>query len=165
MEPALIEDIFDLGIAFSEVRSPEIDCRPLFVEKLSVMVGSGHASKRGVAMTKAELQAESFALLTPDFATRQFIDVFFQAQGIAPHISIEANTIGAIVEIVRRGRLITILPTRVALEHEGLRSILLKPAIPNRTAALLRRRGAYESAAARAFTKLFSRTIAGADLQ
>jgi len=69
------------------------------------------------------------------------------------------------VEIVRRGRLITILPTRVALEHEGLRSILLKPAIPNRTAALLRRRGAYESAAARAFTKLFSRTIAGADLQ
>jgi LysR family cyn operon transcriptional activator len=86
------------------------------------MVSSDHPSKRGVTMTKNELQAESFALLTPDFAARQFIDLSFQAQGITPHISIEANTIGAIVEIVRRGRLITILAARIALEHVGLRS-------------------------------------------
>ncbi|WP_184254376.1 LysR substrate-binding domain-containing protein [Granulicella mallensis] len=84
----------------------------------------------------------------------------FQAQGIAPHISIEANTISAIVEIVRRGRLITILPVRIADEHGELRPIMLKPAIPNRTAALLRRRSAYESAAARIYVKSFNRMVA-----
>jgi LysR family cyn operon transcriptional activator len=161
MEPALMEDRFDLGIAFSKVRSPEIDCRPLFVEKLSVMAGASHPSlKQGLPMTKSELQAESLVLLTTDFATRQYVDLFFQAQGLTPHISIEANTISAIVEIVRRGRLLTVLPVRIADEHGGLRPIMLKPAIPNRTAALLRRRGSYESAAARMFIRLFRRTVA-----
>jgi len=78
MGPALMEDIFDLGIAFSEVRSPEIDCRPLFVEKLSVMVGSSHPSKRGVTMTKTELEAESFALLTPTLRQDSSSTCFFR---------------------------------------------------------------------------------------
>jgi LysR family cyn operon transcriptional activator len=82
---------------------------------------------------------------------RQCIDPLFQAEGIAPRTSIEANATGAIVETLRRGRLITILPTGIVLEHEELRSVLLKPAKPVQTAALLRR-GVYESAAARAFT-------------
>ena len=160
IEAVLAEDGLDVGVAFSEVRSPEIDCRPLFVERLSVMVGTSHPiAKRAAVMTTKGLQAQSMALLTSDFATRQHIDLFFRSEGIAPHISVEANSIGAIVEIIRRGQLLTILPKPIAHEHEGLRPIVLKPAIPNRTAALLRRKGAYESAAAHAFTELFERTI------
>ncbi|MEO6938184.1 MAG: transcriptional regulator CynR, partial [Collimonas sp.] len=39
IESALLDDEVDLGIAFSQVRSQEISCEPLFVEKLSVVVG------------------------------------------------------------------------------------------------------------------------------
>jgi LysR family cyn operon transcriptional activator len=161
MELVLAEDGLDLGIAFSKVDSPEIACQPLFAEKLTIMVGISHPrANQGGTMTLAELQAESLALLTGDFITRQLINSFFRAQGIAPHISIEANSIGAIVEIIRRGNLVTILPHLIAHEHERLCPILLDPPLPYRTAALLRRKGAYETAAARAFTAILQSTIA-----
>jgi LysR family transcriptional regulator, cyn operon transcriptional activator len=160
MELVLAEDGLDLGIAFSDVGSPEIECQPLFVEKLTVMVGSTHHRANQVGtMTLADLQAESLALLTGDFITRQLINSFFRAQGITPHISVEANSIGAIVEIIRRGNLVTILPHLIAHEHERLCPILLDPPLPYRTAALLRRKGSYETAAAHAFTAIFQSTI------
>jgi len=161
MELVLAEDGLDLGIAFSKVDSPEIDCQPLFAEKLTVMVGITHPRANQVGtMSLTDLQAESLALLTGDFITRQLINSFFRAQGIAPHISIEANSIGAIVEIIRRGNLVTILPHLIAHEHERLCPILLDPPLPYRTAALLRRKGAYETAAAHAFSEVVQSTIA-----
>ena len=161
MELVLAEDGLDLGIAFSKVDSPEIDCQPLFAEKLTIMVGITHPrANQGDTMTLADLQAESFALLTGDFITRQLINSFFRAQGIAPHISIEANSIGAIVEIIHRGNLVTILPHLIAHEHERLCPILLDPPLPYRTVALLRRKGSYETAAAHAFTAILQSTIA-----
>jgi LysR family transcriptional regulator, cyn operon transcriptional activator len=161
MELVLAQDGLDLGIAFSEVGSPEIDCQPLFAEKLTVMVGITHPrANQGGTMTLADLQPESLALLTGDFVTRQLINSFFRAHGIAPHISIEANSIGAILDIIRRGNLVTILPHLIAYEHERLCPILLDPRLPYRTAALLRRKGAYETAAAHAFTAILQSTIA-----
>jgi LysR family cyn operon transcriptional activator len=75
MELVLAEDGLDLGIAFSKVDSPEIDCQPLFAEKLTIMVGIAHPrANQGGTMTLAELQAESLALLTADFITRQLIN-------------------------------------------------------------------------------------------
>jgi LysR family cyn operon transcriptional activator len=85
MELVLAEDGLDLGIAFSKVDSPEIDCQPLFAEKLTIMVGIAHPrANQGGTMTLAELQAESLALLTGDFITRQLINSFFELRGL-PH--------------------------------------------------------------------------------
>ena len=160
MESSLGEDSLDLGIAFSEVRSPDIDAKPLFVERLSLMVGTSHPlANQNATLPLKDLQTRSLALLTNDFATRQYLDLFFQAQGIDPHVSIEANSIGAIVEIIRRGQLATILPDPIAHEHVGLRRVSLKPGLPNRTAALLSRKGAYETVAARAFRELLATVL------
>ncbi|MEO5781378.1 MAG: LysR substrate-binding domain-containing protein, partial [Arthrobacter oryzae] len=76
--------------------------------------------------------------------------------GIDPRVAIEADSISAIVEIVRRGQLATVLPEAIAREHHGLHPVDLSPAIPHRTAALLRRKGAYVSAASHAFAELSS---------
>ena len=160
IEASLGEDSLDLGIAFSEVRSPDIKAKPLFVEKLSLMVGTSHPlADQNTMVPLKNLQKQSLALLTNDFVTRQHLDLFFQAQGIVPYISIEANSIGAIIEIVRRGQVATILPDPIAHEHVGLRRVSLKPALPNRTAALLSRKGAYETMAARAFRELLLTTM------
>ncbi|ETS31704.1 transcriptional regulator [Photorhabdus khanii NC19] len=42
IEVALAENQLDLGIAFSAVRSPDIDSEPLFIETLSLIVGQSH---------------------------------------------------------------------------------------------------------------------------
>ncbi len=157
IEAALAADTLDLGIAFAEARAPEIETQALFVETLCLVVGNNHA-RTGVPtpMTLHQMEQESLVLLSSDFATRRHIDRYFRDHGIAPHIAIEADSISAIVEIIRRGQLATVLPEAIAREQHGLHPLDLSPAIPNRTAALLRRKGAYVSAASHAFTELLS---------
>lgn len=155
IEAALAADEVDLGIAFSQVRSGEITCQPLFAEKLSVVVGLGHPLlQRPAPITVQDLEQQPLALLSADFATRTYVDAYLHQQGISPRIAVEANTITAIVEIVRRGSMATILPDAVTRENPNLRAVPLKPTLPHRTVALLRRKGSYQSAASRAFAEL-----------
>ena len=66
----------------------------------------------------------------------------------------EANVIGAVIEVVRRTTLSTLLPATVALAHQGLFAIELSPQRLHRTAVLMQRKGAYQTSAARAFIEL-----------
>lgn len=155
LEAALAADEVDLGIAFSTTRSADISCQTLFVEKLGVVVGSGHKwARRGEPVTCAELAREPLALLSAGFATRDYVDAYLQAHGIDPEVMVEVNTINAMVEIIRRGSMATILPDAIARDHASLRSITLAPALPHRNVALLRRKDGYQSAATQAFAKL-----------
>ena len=157
IEVALAEDALDLGIAFAEVRSSEIEAQALFVETLGLVVGNNHPrAKQQAPMTLQELEREELVLLSNDFATRRHIDLHFRDHGVAPRIAIEVNSVSAIMEIIRRGQLATILPEAIAREQYGLNPIAVRPGIPLRTAALLRRQDAYMSAASRAFTDLIS---------
>ncbi|MQL49094.1 transcriptional regulator CynR [Photorhabdus khanii] len=157
IEVALAENQLDLGIAFSAVRSPDIDSEPLFIETLSLIVGQSHRFiSQQTSLTAKMLEHEGLALLSKDFATRSHIDLYFQRQGITPRIAIEANSISTIVEIVRRGRLATLLPDVIAYEQAGLNSIAIQPPLPQRNAVLLWRSGAYRSAASQAFANLIT---------
>ena len=157
IEIALADDSLDLGIAFAQTRSDDIECRPLFVEKLTIVAGAAHPGNAEFdTISLATLQQQPLAMLTRDFATRQHIDQFFREHGIVPRIAVEANSIGAIVEILRHSGLFTILPDLLTNQHAGLRRIPLDPPLPQRTAALLSRRGGYASAAAAAFIAMLS---------
>ena len=152
---ALAEDEADVGIAFSAVRSEEIDSQALLIEKLSVVVGAHHPFvRRRTAITPDDLAHQPLALLSIDFATRAYVDAYLREQKITPAIVIEANTINAIVEIVRHGEMVTILPDAIAHDNAALKAIRITPALPQRTVALLRRKEAYQSAASLAFIAL-----------
>ncbi|MNY77021.1 HTH-type transcriptional regulator CynR [compost metagenome] len=69
----------------------------------------------------------------------------------------EANAIGAIIEIVRRGQLATLLPAAVAQENLQLHPVRLTDVMPARRAVLLQRKDAYRSAASRAFIEVLHR--------
>ncbi|CAD5200413.1 transcriptional regulator CynR [Pseudomonas sp. FEN] len=154
LEAALAEDLLDIGIAFSGMHLADIQSEALFTETLSLMVGVTHPRAAGKALDAGDLEQQALVLLSQDFATRQHIDLYCRQQGIAPRIAIEANSISAIVELVRRGHLATILPTAIALEQPGLLALELTPGLPRRTVALLSRKGAWRSAACRAFATL-----------
>ena len=152
IELALAADALDLGLAFSDVLAEDIEWLPLHTEKLSLIVGQGHPAANGDReMDKAALAAEPLALLGPTFATRVMVDRYLRSVGVHPCVAVEANSIAAIVEIVRRAGLATILPEVVAQEQSGLCVVRLTPAIDALRVALLQRRGGYRSAASRAF--------------
>jgi LysR family cyn operon transcriptional activator len=155
MEILLNDDALDVGIAFDEVRSPDIEGQTLLSETFALMVGKSHPyAKRSCPITLEDFNREVLVLLNTEFATRMQIDRHCRKLGVAPHIAIEVNSVSAIVEIVRRGRLATMLPAAIAREQMGLFPVPLEFAAPERTAVLLQRKGAYRTAAARAFVAL-----------
>ncbi|WP_431045548.1 transcriptional regulator CynR [Streptomyces sp. P1-3] len=153
IEADLLDDRLDLGIAFSAAHLPGIDATALFTETLSLVVGPHHPDTgRATPMPVSELPEHHLALLSEDFATRRHIDQHFAAHRVQPRIAVEANSVTALTEIVRRTPLATVLPDAVTRDHPHLTPIPLTPALPSRTVTLLRREGGYRSAAARAFT-------------
>ncbi|MFP6562431.1 transcriptional regulator CynR [Paraburkholderia sp. B3] len=155
MEALLSEDELDVGIAFDDIQSPDIEAQVLFVEALAMVVGKTHPhAKTRAPLTLKEFRNEALVLLNDHFATRHYIDRYCRQHGIAPRIAIEANSISAVIELVSRSKLATILPADITRDHKELCLVELKPAPPKRTAALLLRKEAWRSAATQAFIAL-----------
>ncbi|AJE41269.1 transcriptional regulator CynR [Streptomyces nodosus] len=155
IESDLLADDLDLGIAFSGPHLPGVSSTTLFTETLSLVTGDhdpGDGPPRPLPVR--DLGERQLALLNGDFATRSHIDAHFAAHRIRPRIAVEANSVQALVEIVRRAPIATVLPDAVTHDHPHLRPVPLEPALPARTVTLLRRGSSYQSAAARAFTRL-----------
>ncbi|MFK0291949.1 transcriptional regulator CynR [Streptomyces sp. NPDC090442] len=155
MEAGLLADELDLGIAFHGDHLPGITGDPLFAERLGLVVGTGHPlSARPRPLPVRALDGHRLALFTGGFATRAQIDDHFVSHGARPPLTVEINSIVGLIDIVQRTTLVTVLPDRVAREYPGLRTVPLTPALPTRTATLLRRTAAHETNAARAFSGL-----------
>lgn len=153
IEADLLADRIDLGIAFAGRHTAGVAASALFFETLSLVVGAGHPHSPDVgAVAVEELATQPLALLSRDFATRGYIDDYFAAQDVTPHIAIEANSISALLEFVRLGSLATVLPDAITRGHADLHPMLPAPPLPSRGVVLLHREAGYQTAAARAFT-------------
>ncbi len=162
IEAAVAEDHVDIGIAFSntfaaEGRSNEIENHVLFVETLCLAVGKAHpyAGQEEPVSVQA-VEQEWLALLNGDFALRRHLDLYFLDHGITPRVAVETNSLGVIMEIVRLGRLATVLPNTIVRAQHGLFPVLLRPELPHHTITLICRKGAYKSSACMAFFELAS---------
>ncbi|MFF8729424.1 transcriptional regulator CynR [Streptomyces sp. NPDC015171] len=154
IEAALLADDLDLGIAFSGPHPPGVTAAPLFTETLSLVTGTQGTGTTPEPLPVRALKDRQLALLSGDFATRGHIDAYFADHRIAPRTTVEANSIQALTEIVRRTPLATVLPDAITHDHPHLTPVPLDPPLPARTVTLLHREGTYLSAAARAFTRL-----------
>jgi LysR family transcriptional regulator, cyn operon transcriptional activator len=153
MEQALSADALDVALGFGEAGTEDIEVTPLHTERMSLLVAEDHPAARGSGeMDAADLSAVPLVLLGPTFATRAVVDRYLHKNGLRPQVAIEANSIAAILDIVRLAGLGTILPEAAVREQPGLRAVQLRPEVEARRAAVLWRRDGYHSAAARAFT-------------
>ncbi|MBU3062222.1 transcriptional regulator CynR [Nocardia sp. NEAU-G5] len=160
IEAELIANRLDLGIAFTGTHAAGIEATALFVETLSLVVGPDHPLAATAGPLPADrLAREPLGLLSADFATRAHIDRYFAECGVDPQIAVEANSIAALLEFVRRGSLATVLPDAITHVHADLHPVPLTPPLPSRTVSLLRRSSAYHSAAARAFAAIVYESV------
>ncbi|MFG2881838.1 LysR substrate-binding domain-containing protein [Streptomyces sp. NPDC048297] len=155
IESALLADDLDVGIAFAGSHLPGIVATTLFTETLSLVTGTPDR-RDGPArpLPVHDLVNHRLALLNGDFATRSHVDAHFAAHRVRPSIAVEADSVQALVEIVRRTPVSTVLADAVTHDHPHLHPVPLEPPLPARTVTLLRRESSYQSAAARAFTRL-----------
>jgi LysR family transcriptional regulator, cyn operon transcriptional activator len=160
VESGLLADDFDLGVAFAGVHLGGIDATALFTETLSLVAGvSRRGSPQVSPLSVQDLANEDLALLTVEFATRRQIDGYLRENRVRPRITVEANSIQAVIDVVSRTGLATVLPDAITDDHPKLVRVPLEPTVPPRTVVLLRREHAYQSAASRAFTELIERWV------
>lgn len=153
MEELLVDGKLDVGVAFEDVRSPDIESQRLLVETLALVVGENHplATRRKIGLRA--LNDESLILLTSEFATREQINRYCHQHDIRPRVLMEANSLSAVIEVIRRTTLSTLLPVKIANARKELVAIALDPLLLQRTAVIMQRKGTYQTAAARAFIK------------
>jgi LysR family cyn operon transcriptional activator len=163
IEELLLAGELDVGIAFDEINTPDIEAIPLLNETLALVVNRKHRLAEERAITSKGLSVESLVLLSTEFATRDQIDRYCRKHAIRPQVQMEVNALGAVIEIVRRTHLSTLLPARIALAHDDLVAITLEPERLQRTAVLLRRKEAYLSAAVGVFIELAKQVSSGLD--
>jgi LysR family cyn operon transcriptional activator len=154
METMLLQDELDVGIAFDESRSRDIVVHPLLTETLALVVSRSHPLARENALRLQALDAQPLILLSSEFATREQIDRYCRRHRLEPDVRMEANSIGAVLSVIRRTPLATLLPAAIAGQFDDVVAIELEPALLQRTACLLQRRDAWQSAAAREFIAL-----------
>lgn len=151
MEALLLNNELDIGIAFEGSDSRDIVSQPLLSETLALVVGRRHPLAMADRVKLAALSEESMILLSRAYATRQQIDRYCRQRDIHPKVKMEANSISAVLAVVERTLLATLLPASIVLGRDDLTAIELTPALLERSACLLQRKGARQSAAAREF--------------
>lgn len=154
LEKDLQENELDLGLAFVSHNAEHIDYHPLFSEALAVAVGENSPLYSKEKMTLDEISAVPMALLSQDFATRIYIDHYFDQHQLKPHLTIEANSISTILDLVKSSELVSVLPQAIIEKQREMHAISLLPSLPERTAALLLHKTHYISAASHAFKSL-----------
>ena len=87
MEMLLNDDALDVGIAFDEVHSPDIEALTLLSESLALMVGKSHPyAKGGRVITLEDFNDQALVLLNTEFATRKLIDRHCRKLDVAPPV-------------------------------------------------------------------------------
>ena len=154
MESALLNDRLDCGIAFSDLLSDGIELRPLHQERLSLVASPKHPIMQTPLIDALSLEQHEMALLDRAFVTRSSIDAHFRQHQMHPRIAVEASSIATLIDLVRLGRLVTVLPDVLTYGRLDLTARSLSPPFALRRVALLQRFGSYRSAASDAFVSL-----------
>lgn len=151
MEVLLLNDELDIGIAFEGSDSRDIISQPLFTETLALVVGRYHPLAATCSVQLTALNQETLILLNSAFATREQIDRYCRKHNVQPKVVMEANSISALLSVVKRTTLSTLLPAAIVRGSEDLTALELTPALLERTACLIQRKGGWQSAAVREF--------------
>jgi len=154
LEAALVADAIDIGLAFSDVESEEIDIDTIEDDELCLVVGKRHPLYRRDKVRISELKGTDLALLTKAFITRGPIDRYFRSNKARPRIAIESNSADSIIAIVRGSQVGTVMPSSTARGVPGLKAVSLAPPPGTWTLSVLQRKDAYRSVASQALVNI-----------
>jgi LysR family cyn operon transcriptional activator len=160
IEEGIASGRLDLGIGFAPATSEDIVAERLFDERIVLIAPKAVANPSRRTMRASELGGVKLALMSPRFMTRRLIDAAY-GQYIAGNVTLEMNSIEALLATVRCGGVSTILNERALLHEEDLIKIAITHPSTVRTAALLWHRERYRSAPARRFAEMFRAGIQG----
>jgi LysR family cyn operon transcriptional activator len=111
-----------------------------------------------------ELNNLRMTLLPPQYSTRQLIDEHFRSVNAQPQVVVELDSIGAMIQLIRKSELAGIVGEIAIADTEGVSVVPLENPTPIRTPGLLWMRGGGVPAASQAFAKQIRRVLKEGDV-
>jgi len=161
VEEAVLQDSVNVGVMFSNQTSlttgrDELETMTLSKDSLVLASSKTQRSNGGGPHqdSSMELMKHPLALLETRFEMRRQIDAYFTSHGLSPRVTLEANSLGFLIEMVKHGGFRTILPGSIVASVDDLVPIPVEPVLPTHTATIIIRKAAYRSRATDAFLRL-----------
>ncbi|WP_447978709.1 LysR family transcriptional regulator [Candidatus Nitrospira bockiana] len=162
IEEQLLANRLDVGICLLPVSSDRLVTSRLFTETLMLVTPAGRRMPvRRVRMR--DLPTLPLVLLPSDYCLRKMIEAECQAVGVRPQVSVEMASPEGILEAVKQGAGMTILPELYVRQrmHDGaLRLIELCDPVPRHTVGLAHLAHRHLGKAAQEFLRLCRQTLA-----
>jgi len=161
VEEAVLQDNVNVGVMFSNQTSlttgrDELETMTLSKDALVLASSKAQSIAEGDVNQDSSIEAikKPLALLDTRFEMRRQIDAYFASHDLSPRITLEANSLGFLIEMVKGGAFRTILPGSIVASVDDLVPIPVEPALPTHTATIIIRKAAYRSRATDAFLRL-----------
>jgi DNA-binding transcriptional LysR family regulator len=155
LEEILLSGDIDLAASLLPV-SEDFEWQDIRSEPMMAVLPSDHALAQNQSVGLPDLKDLSFILFEEGFALNRVIQDACQRRGFQPTVVARSSQIDFIVELVATGLGIAFLPRMIAEQrsHYSVRTILLAEPQTEWHIAMIWRRGAYLSHAARAWLEL-----------
>jgi LysR family cyn operon transcriptional activator len=147
MQRKIRDGDISFGLGYGPVSTEMIESEELFREDLMLIVSKSHVFAKLPFISLNELATSKLALLSVEYLSRRLIDMAFLEMMTKPNITMEMNSIDAILETIGDSDLSTIMTKRMMVNHKKLVAIAIKPEI-SRTVAIFKRENTNLSPAA-----------------
>jgi LysR family transcriptional regulator, cyn operon transcriptional activator len=147
MQRKIRDGDISFGLGYGPVSTESIQSEELFREDLMLIVAKTHEFAKRPFVSLHEVAMTKLALLSVEYISRRLIDMAFLEILAKPNITMEMNSIDAILETIGDSDLTTIMTKRMMMNHKKLTAITIKPEI-SRTVAIFKRENANLSPAA-----------------
>jgi len=131
------EGQFDVAVAYQPQMLDDLLFEPLYTEELVLVVGDRHPLVRRKRLRMVELHRRELVLPPRKFTTRLQMDEAFKAAGAEPFVAIEFVSIAAMLALVERTTLATIVSRSALPDRPGLHAIPLEAPTLVRTPGLI----------------------------
>ena len=138
MERQVRDGDLAFGIGYGPAATEHIIGEELFREDLMLIVSKSHDLAKKPFVTFPDIADTRLALLSPEYISRRIIDLSFVEAMKRPEISVEMNSIDAILETVAHTQLATILTKRMAEHSKRLVAVPIHPIIARSVAIFTR---------------------------
>jgi DNA-binding transcriptional LysR family regulator len=158
MAELLREGRLDLAfLALATRRALGLTLTPLSREPVLLAVPPGHRLSGQVSVDLATLSGETFAELPPGWGTRIVSDRAFAAAGVARSVTYEVNDTQTVVEFVRHGLAVALLPQSIVDGAPDIAPVRLRRPVPQFETAIAVASGRRQSAATQALLAVIRR--------
>lgn len=153
----IVEGNLDLGIITLPLTNSELETRTLFHQNFVLVVPKTHPISTRKRVSLSKLKQEPFVLLDETTRTGAMLQRFFQDQKFIPNVSMHSGSFEVIKRYVAEGIGIAFLPEIVLApaDRKSLTTIRV-PNVPRIGIGAIRKKGSYQSKAAKAFMDLLT---------